>query len=213
MSILFGPDPIPYSNGALSTVASSSYSTLTGESSLNVSGNHLVPSAFNADNANYVNATALATVPDDQWAQVTILSPNTQTGGGSGGDGIGCELRMSTSARTCYRLLCGNTAITFSKFTSGTWSGVLASATGLTIAAGDVFYGEIQGTTIIIQQNGVQRLSTTDSSIASGRFGLGHSSDTAGTPQMDDFSAGDFDVSVPPDYTPGVANLTARRMI
>jgi len=211
VSILFGPDPIPYSNGALSTVASSSYSTLTSETSLNVSGNHLVPSAFNADNANYVNATALTTVPDDQWFQATILNPMSSSG--FDGSGIGVELRMSTSARTCYRLLCGNTTITFAKFTSGTYSGVLASQAGLTIAAGDVFYGEIQGTTIIIQQNGVQRLSTTDSSIASGRFGVGHSSDSAGTPQLDDLSGGDFDVSVPPDYNPGVENLTARRMI
>lgn len=211
MSILFGPDPIPYSNGALSTVASSSYSTLTSETSLNVSGNHLVPSAFNVDNANYVNATALATVPDDQWFQATILNPMSSSG--FDGSGIGVELRMSTSARTCYRLLCGNTAITFAKFTAGTYSGVLASATGLTIAAGDVFYGEIQGTTIIIQQNGVQRLSTTDSSIATGRFGPGHSSDSAGTPQLDDLSGGDFDAAVPPDYNPGVENLHARRMI
>lgn len=173
------------------TLDSTNWDTLTGEASLQIASNHLVPSAFNADNCDYVNSTGVASIPNDQWAQITLLNPTSSSGGG--GEGIGIELRCATAARTAYRCLAGNTTITFSKMTdSGTYSGVIASATGLTIVANDVLYAEVQGTTVIIKLNGVTKITQTDSSIASGRFGIGHSSDTTGTPQLDDFTGGDF---------------------
>jgi len=181
-------DPFTYSNGALSTVGSSIWSTLTSETSWNVTSNALVRTATNQDNCNYVNSTAVASFPNDQWAQLDDVTPSVS---GNGGEGVGIALRCSTSQRTYYRLNVSSTFVNLQRFNNGTWTGVVASA-GITWTNGDELYAEIQCSSIVVKQNGSTILSTTDATFASGRPGCFHSSDTTGTATVDGFTAGDF---------------------
>lgn len=195
-------DTFTYSNGALTTVGSPNWSTMTSETSWNVTTNALVRTAFNSDNCNYVSTTAVASFPDDQWAQLDSVTPNVS---GNGGEGVGIALRCSTSQRTYYRLDVSSTFVNLQRFNNGTWTGVIASA-GLTWTNGDTLYAEIQGTSIIVKQNGTTRLTTTDATFASGRAGCFHSSDTSssGSATVDTFSAGDFLVA---DLVPALSVL------
>lgn len=125
------------------------------------------------------------TWPNDQYSQVKITV--------FGGNGPGAACRMSTSFLTCYVAYGSGAAFNnrfeLYKIVSGVFT-LLGS--GGTPATNDVVRCEAQGTTIRCLQNGVQRVSVTDTSIASGRAGV-IGFDGGGTdPQADDWQGGDF---------------------
>src|SRR4051812_4455486 len=193
-------DSFTYANGSLDNA---NWDTLTSETSLQVLSNQVVRSAFNVDNTSYVNSTALPSSPNDQWMQVTLVA----VGGNAdpGGSGIGGALRCSTSARTTYRVICSNDTASFAKMVAGAYTLILTGSN--TLVAGDVLYGEVQASALVLKINTVTKVSTTDSAVTTGRPGLCHSSDTnaGSTPIWDTFSCGDFaSASMPPGLGPNV---------
>lgn len=81
------------------------------------------------------------------------------------------------------------TTIKISKYTNNVGGADLVTGTR-TNSAGDILYFEAQGTTLIAKINGVQVLTITDASFASGSFGAGHGN--TGDDAYDDWVGGDF---------------------
>lgn len=141
-----------------------------------------------------VGTTCLAywnqfTWPNDQWSQVTaVISSAASTGFAAG-------VRMSLTTRNGYY-----GGANFSQFGDDNrhlWKYVGDTLTdlgtdGVAVVANDVLYVEIQGTTLKLFVNGVQKISVTDSSIASGPAGLFVSHGTADIAMLDNWSGGDF---------------------
>ena len=171
--------------------AHGNWSTVTGNSQLEVQSNQCEPSNYSVDCANRYNGI---TWPNNQYAQFTLkgMAP-----GSSSDVGLGIGLRFNTGgANSYYRLIpChtsnGNTEI--SKFVSGSYTQLASGAYNSTPASGHVIYGEVQGTTLLCKQNGSTVLSTTDSSLSSGQAGVFYSgSFSSGTAPLDDWLGGDF---------------------
>jgi hypothetical protein len=158
----------------------------TGNTRFGIASNRAAPSALGSDCAENNNS---ATWPNDQYSKATIGS---LTGGGNGtGSGIGVTCRAASGANTMYRAVGGTTPAgsEVGKSVAGSFTALFGNAT--TWAAGDVIEIRAVGTTISLYRNGSLVQSTTDSSIASGRPGVGYSSTvTAGT--LSAWEGGDF---------------------
>lgn len=112
------------------------------------------------------------TVPNDQWAEVTLATvitpPPIYTVWG------GVVLRAATPPTTTMYVLAGGVdsgsgLTSVYKWIAGVFTS-LASDTQ-TWVSGDVALGEAQGTALRIYRNGTLQLSATDSSITDGRLG------------------------------------------
>ena len=126
---------------------------------------------------------------DDQWAQgrAVVAAAASRC--------IGLGVRLSSAAdRTGYY---GGFDQNNSDGNRRLWKWVSTTLTSLaseavTVAANDVIYVEVRGSTLKLFINGTERLSTTDASHTYGFAGLTVSNGAGDVALLDDWSAGDF---------------------
>jgi len=170
------------------------WDTLTGSTALNVSSRTAVPSALGSDGCESYNAVSS---PDNQWAQCRASISSSGGGAASNGNGIGVALRCSLTATTCYLGVAFLDGVSICTMIGGAFT-VLAF-TNFTWTNGDWIRMEVIGNRLELFSMAVStgllrsRISLTNNSIASGRFGLYYSSDLGVTAaSADDWSAGDM---------------------
>lgn len=154
---------------ANSTGLGANYSGVTSQGSMNVSSDTAVPNSLSGDCGAYWSAFAS---PADQFAQVTIGSVGT----GALNSGTGILLRVSSVAETFYRIAGTGGHIAIEKCIATTFTALgNAGATGVT--TGSVLLATIIGNVLNVYLDNTLVIGPiTDSSIASGSFGLGYSS-------------------------------------
>jgi hypothetical protein len=107
----------------------------------------------------------------DQFSQIAVTSTAM-----SGGQWIAAMVRAQNSGQTAYAGLYswnyGSQELMIFKRTSGNWTQLGAAYSTGTLAAGTQLQLQAVGSTISFWQNGVQRLSVTDSSITGGAPGI-----------------------------------------
>jgi len=157
----------------------------TGGAAFKVASNAATPTFLESDAMESNNS---ATWPNDQYAQcaVTVVGTVSTTG-------LGPAVRMATGALTFYRCVASHAAtnnVELAKFVSGSYTQLALRTQAWT--DGDVLRVEVSGTTLKMFRNGTQLgANVTDSSIASGRAGIGYSGAvTSGS--LDDWEGGDF---------------------
>jgi len=132
--------------------------------------------------------TAVAS-PNDQWSQATVKAMSSL-------NWIGVAVRHSAAAATYYAGGANNGD--FSNANRRIWKDVAGARTSLAteaidVAVNDVLRLEVQGTTLVLFVNGVQRLSVVDAAIATGSFAIvGRATGGTDQIQLDDWSGGDF---------------------
>lgn len=145
-----------------------------------------------ADPAGEYNNTV--TWPNDQYSQ-TIIS--TLPGGGQS---AGPTARNATDGSFYAYVATFNTNSELFKSIVGVGYTTFSSA-GPAITAGDVLKVRASSTAVSGDRNGTQQLTTTDSSLTTGRAGICG----FGSGVMDDFEGGDFATgSLPPGLGPNV---------
>jgi hypothetical protein len=134
-----------------------------------------------------------ATWPNDQYAQVTALvgaaagralcvGVRIPAGGGANGrDGYWGGMDQANFGDANRRIF---------KWVGATQTSLATEA--IAIAVSDVIRLEVQGTTIKLFINGVERLSITDSAFSAGNAGLHVSNSAVDVSLLDDWSGGDF---------------------
>ena len=133
------------------------------------------------------------TPPNDQYATSTLKA----TAADGVGIGFGVTVRRSVAARTYYRLVGNASGYELGRRNAGTFTS-MASGSGTTFAAADKITLEYFGSTPTLKKNGVAFGSPpTDSSIASGRFGVCYSSTAAANDAIDAWEGGDFSGGAP----------------
>lgn len=166
------------------------WSTMTAQNAPQIVSNVVEPASLTSTfSAAYWNANPC---PNDQWAQVVVTACATSN------DGILILLRAATGTNSGYQFqvkgaLGASASVIIKSISSGTPT-VLVSGTA-SVNAGDILYGEIVGTTLVMKINGTQVLTITDSTFASGKFGIALFASTSGTiadAQLDSFAAGGF---------------------
>ena len=140
------------------------------------------PSAVSAERREFWNAI---TWPNDQYSHVTILA--VEQGGATG---PGPAVRLASAALTGYVVYC-DVSIHLYKLVAGAYTGLGVNNVP-SPSPNDLIRVEAQGTTIRVFQNGVQAISVTDTSIASGNAGLGGYVSPITDGHMDDWEGGDF---------------------
>jgi hypothetical protein len=173
-------------NRANSGTLGANWTLITSEADFEVVSNKADPFVYNStDRGNYVNAI---TPGNNQWAEVLI---STLTGASNADEGGGVALRIATGARTYYRFVASNQAsgkCYIQKIVTGTMT-PLGNGTAAAAWPGHTLKAWVNGTTLSIYQDGTLVTSVTDSSIASGRIGMGFSSN-ASAYTADDFRGG-----------------------
>lgn len=147
----------------------------------------MIPAAITSDFfADYIGATW----PADQYAQVTLVSPDAA---GGQGEGYGPACRITSAGGGSYYRLVGNgSGWELGKFVSGSHT-TIATSSSPTFANGDVLRLEVQGTTLRGIKNGGAAFTTqTDTSLATGDAGMAYSSTETSTPGVSTFEGGDF---------------------
>lgn len=154
------------------------WTTTTGQNAMqSVSGNMTGSTGAAFNGAYNTNVTP----PNDQYCKLVYAS-----GSPNGGPCV----RVSTSADTYYQFSVESTTVGFiKKHVAGTETSIGTAFLNTTIVAGDVIEVRAVGTTISAWQNGSQCASTTDSSIASGNFGVATFGTAIG---FSSFEGGDF---------------------
>jgi len=133
--------------------------------------------------------------PNDQYSQANLTS------GSQGSPGV--AVRLQTGANTVYWVSIDHEAT----LNAAVLKFVTGSATALSnitnaYTDGDLFRLEVQGSTLVVKQNGttVGGLGASDSAITSGNAGLYYNAAGAGatTSTWDYWEGGDFGVAIPP---------------
>lgn len=141
-----------------------------------------VDAGGNLDCARYSGATW----PNDQYAQITAVIVAAAV--------TAVSVRVSTTADTAYSG--GDDTNDFGagrrlwKWVAGVVTEIGSEA--IALAASDVIRVEAQGTTIRLKINASQRISVTDSSIASGQAGIELQHSAIDVAVLDNFEGGDF---------------------
>lgn len=175
-------EPFTYSNGALETVASANWANIGGQA-MNVVSNAIKYAGNASGESLYANKQTLATA--NNWAQIVVT-------GGSGYSEMGPVWRQtaaSGSTKTCYIAPLSNNGLQLYSVVSGSYTEIGSYAAGST--SGTV-YGEAQGTAVKVFLDGVQRISVTNSAVASGNFAGVEAYATGSGCVGDTFTAGDF---------------------
>lgn len=133
------------------------------------------------------------TYSNDQYSQC-VLSGITAS---LSGDAIGVLVRASTDVDTArdfyfaYVTDNGTPTVTYGKVVNGTTTNFSLDSTATTWTNGDVLRLYVIGTTVAVQKNGSDVLSTTDAALSTGRPGiLGHAG-ASETMRGDDWEGGD----------------------
>lgn len=156
------------------------WTTITGFTSLRVTSNQAT-----TDGDPQGNRYNAVTWPANQYSQVTLKSFISV----GAGKGFGVVARAATGAETAY-LAFGNTSgLELYKVVATVFTQLGTSATVPVV--NDLLYIEAKGTAIKVFLNGVQKISVTDSAIASGNAGL-FAGDDGLHPAGDDWSGGNF---------------------
>lgn len=113
-----------------------------------------------------------ATFPNDQFARLTFLGHVSFTFSGLIVRGAGAHTSI-----TCYYMLVdtgGTPDVRICKYSAENFAAKAGLATlTYTATANDTFHFEAKGTALRVLINGIERLSTTDADIASGKPGMG----------------------------------------
>lgn len=157
--------------------------------------------------------------PNDQWAQATCVVGAAATRV----QAVGIRLEAAASRQGYYgghdRFNTGDGARRIWKWVGATWTSLASES--INIAASDVIYVEVQGSTLKLFVNGVERLSSTDTSLTLGQAGMIVGDAAVDVALLDDWSGGDFASAVPgagfqpgtsrhPGRSPGVGALSGR---
>lgn len=170
------------------------WSIIPGLSMPNIVSNQVVPNNNGgiSDSVAYQNT---ATWPNDQYAQIKIVTVNTATS-----RSVGVALRAATGAETFYAVnirgpLGAGATLNINKAVAGAYT-TLVSSGSKTVASGDRLRGTVKDTTITAYLNGsaIASGSVTDSAISSGKAGVRLFVDAGvvGDAVLDDWEGGDF---------------------
>lgn len=152
------------------------YTTLTGFNALRRLSNTLRGTSSGANNGAYVNSISDQA---DSWIQARIASSTPAS--------VGLMLRCATGAANGYVFQIFGGAPQIARWDAGSYTSLVSDSGAFDLD--DVLYFEMVGTTLTAKVNGSTVLTTTDSTYASGRFGLYSFADTSG---LDQLTAGDF---------------------
>lgn len=171
-------------NRANAATLGPNYATQLGAISHSVVSNQCDHPTLGGINANTRTAES---APSDQYAQATLLA----TPGAS--DLAYVMLRTNNAGPDGYgfgydNINFGNNNLRIVSITGGAITSILADGSH-DAAAGDVIRGQVIGTQLKIFQNGLLRLTATNSDFATGQWAL-RSFFLADTPVFDDFSGG-----------------------
>lgn len=138
------------------------------------------------------------TWPADQWSQVTVQALTTIN------DGVLAVCRAQTGANSYYALqakgpLGASTPLLIKVVVAGTPT--VLTSTSATVAAGDILYLQIVGTTLLAKLNGatLAALTITDANFATGKAGLASFASSGGViadSKLNGWSGGDFTSAV-----------------
>ena len=124
------------------------------------------------------------TYPADQFSQITLTS--TQL---TGGQWIGAAIRMQNGGQNQYLGIYfwnnGSPDLMLFKRNAGNWTQLGTTYNSGPLSAGTTLQVQATGSTISLLQNGVQRISATDTSVATGApgimaYGTGHADNWSG---------------------------------
>lgn len=165
------------------------------ETGFSIASNKAVPFDRLVDSCQYYNAI---TWPNDQYSEITVATISSP---GVDNTGIGCLVRASSSADTYYRAWAGGSAgnLYLRKRIAG--AGTNLASFALSVTTGDKIRLIASGTTISVQVNGVQKISVTDASIASGNSGIHYSSTDTLADSISLWTGGDLLSGIPPPIT------------
>jgi hypothetical protein len=165
-------DSFTYANGALAAASSAKWTKLSSFNDLQVISNAI--SGTDLDTFGVITSWPGSTTDQYAQAKATVL----------GGDGGGPTVR-SDAVNNAYFAHVGAVLEVFSC--------VAAVSTNIgsdgAAAANDTIYLEAQGTQIVVKQNGVTRITVSNSALSSGKPGL-YCFSSADV--LDDWAAGDF---------------------
>lgn len=163
----------------------------------NISTNTAIPNNRTQDSSETWNAVA---APNNQYAEATLGT--TAADGVGAGSGVVC--RSATAAKTFYRLVGNASGYEFGRVVAATFTS-LSSGAGTTFTSGDKIKLETvtNGANCdwVLKKNGTSFATGSDTSpIASGRFGVGHSSTSSvGAGVLTGWEGGDFTAgTIPP---------------
>jgi hypothetical protein len=175
-------------NRANETPLAGSYSTITGETAFNLSGNVVIPSSDAADCGARRNSRIYA---NDQSSSAILVSPS------SGVDvGMGLSVRIAAAARTYYRFIVnvGGSSAQIRRFIAGastaldTYASVFVSGERWTFRVSGPAHAAFLE---VLRSGSVVRTFTDNSIIASGFPGISYSSTIAGC-SADDWEGGEL---------------------
>lgn len=168
------------------------WTTITGQNAFTIVSNQAENPITTGSHGNTYTGASW-TGGADHYTELTVKANPAQNDGGP-------TCRAATAAQTYYvACINNNDAVALGssqrfevfRVMAGVFTQVGSTVT-MVISANDVLRCEAQGTTIRGLVNGVQKVTGTDSSIASGKPGMEWWHGSAGTSQVDDFAAGDF---------------------
>lgn len=131
------------------------------------------------------------TVPNDQYSQIVVVT-NPSGAGGPFARGI-----TSGGARNRYQAGQASAEFGGAITVSRVWKEIANVNTSLgtgstSLAAGQTWYLEVQGTTLIMKINGGTEITVTDAALASGQFGIYAEAAASGVGLYDTWEGGDF---------------------
>lgn len=172
-------------NRANETPIASPWTVQTGTDAMRLISNEVLTNI----SANHSAAYHSSTPGNGQYSQI-VLSNTIETGTGAIFYGVGPAVRMTTGDTRKYSVSCRVGQILLLVWDNVGGPTQLGSTFAGTVALGDTIRLEASGTTIRVLQNAVQRISVTDSTLASGRVGIQgtYSNDT--TSGLDNWDGG-----------------------
>ncbi|MFC1658227.1 hypothetical protein ACFL1D_02450 [Candidatus Omnitrophota bacterium] len=195
---------------ALGTSSEGWWSWVEYENDIDIVSNQARTTTQYSDNSAYANAPEPATA--NHYAQAKVwISGDKDTWGGP-------TARVSTSAETFYSF-CSSDLLSqerwqMRKQINGAWSEVASYSTGWATPNGATLRIEVDGNSLIGKQDGVTKISTTDSSITGNtKTGIfGHQDDAGRYIRFDDFESDDLNKDPKQTFhwiTPIEVSLTA----
>lgn len=184
-------DPSDDFNRANSADLGANWTQVPGADNLEIVSNVVRCSASNSHALEYWNAD---TPSDDQWSEIEGVSIPSGVD-----DAISAMVRTSTGAFTAYYSQMKTNRCALYKVVAGSYAEITSSATNP--AAGTVSRVRVVGTTISLNLDGVQELSSTDTTLTSGRWGIAIYATIQSGAELDNWEGGnEGSASAPASY-------------